>query len=88
MIAVYSGDRAWRLAVEHLLRTAGVATRAASRPAELAKCLSDGRVRVVVVGPAAEDASGAAKVITSQATIHASPGDSTEDVGRRAMALP
>lgn len=86
MIAVYSGDRAWRLTVERALRTHGAVVRAASRPAELAKCLADGVVRVVLVGPAGEDGADAAKVVTSaQTVIRTSPGEATEDVVRRAM---
>lgn len=87
MIAVFSADREWRLAIERELKTAGVAVRSASRPAELAKCLSDGRVRVVVVGPSADDTTGAVRTVTSQAVVHTTPGEATEDVARRAMAL-
>lgn len=87
MIAVYSGERAWRLAVEQALRTHGVAVRSASRPAELAKCLADGVVRVVVVGAGANDLVGASAAITSQTVLDTTPGESTESVVRRALAL-
>ncbi len=87
MIAVFSADREWRLAIERELKTIGVAVRSASRPAELAKCLSDGRVQVVLVGPSADDAAGAARTITSQAVVNATPGEATDDVARRAIAL-
>ncbi len=85
MIAVYSGDRTWRLAAERLLRMQGVVVRAASRPAELAKALADGAVRVVLVGPARADGADVAKVVTSaQTVVHTSPGEATEDVVNRA----
>jgi len=87
MIAVYSGERAWRLAVEQALRAQGVRVRVASRPAELAKSLSDGVVRVVLVGPGDDDQAGAAKAVTAQAVLRTSPGESTESVVRRAMEL-
>ncbi|WP_396206257.1 hypothetical protein [Gemmatimonas sp.] len=87
MIAVYSGDRAWRLAVEQALRAHSVAVRSASRPAELAKCLADGLVRVVVVGAAADDHVSAGATITSQGVLTTTPGESTESVVRRALAL-
>lgn len=86
MIAVYSDERAWRLAIEQALRAHGVAVRSASRPAELAKCLADGVVRVVVVGAGADDRAGAAAV-TSPVVLDTTPGESTESVVRRALAL-
>jgi len=88
VIAVYSGDRGWRLALEKALRAQGVTVRTASRPAELAKSLADGVVRVVLVGPTADDHADADRVVTpAQTVIRTSPGESTEDVVRRAMAL-
>ncbi len=86
MIAVYSSDRGWRLALEKALRSQGVTVRTASRPAELAKSLTDGVVRVVLVGPAVDDGADADRVVTpAQTVIRTSPGESTEDVVRRAM---
>jgi hypothetical protein len=87
MIAVYSGERAWRLAIEQALRAHRVAVRSASRPAELVKCLADGVVRVVVVGAGAEDRAGAGAAITSQVVLDTTPGESTESIVRRALAL-
>jgi len=88
VIAVYSGDRGWRLALEKALRAQGVTVRTASRPAELAKSLADGVVRVVLVGPTADDHADADRVVSPSLTvIRTSPGESTEDVVRRAMAL-
>lgn len=45
---VYLTDRAQRLALDRTLRAAGLTVRLASRPAELAKALADGRVRAVI----------------------------------------
>ncbi|WP_306523559.1 hypothetical protein [Gemmatimonas sp.] len=85
MIAVYSGDRTWRLAVERLLRAQGVAVRTASRPAELAKALADGAVGVVLVGPATADGADVAKIVTpAQTVVCALPGEATNDVVHRA----
>ena len=88
MIAIYGGDRNWGLAVERVLRAAGVATRVASRPAELAKCLSDGRVHVVVMGPDMADMAGAAQAITAPVVLNAKTRASPDAVGRAARAFP
>lgn len=48
MTVVYLSDRAQRLALDRTLRAAGLTVRLASRPAELAKALADGRVRAVI----------------------------------------
>jgi hypothetical protein len=90
MIVVYSGDRAWRHAVEQALSARGVPARIASRPAELAKSLADGVVRAVLVGPGSDDHAVVAKAVTAfaaiaVAVIRTSPGESTESVVRRAM---
>jgi hypothetical protein len=44
-------------------------------------------VRVVVVGAGADDLVGASAAITSQAVLDTTPGESTESVVRRALAL-
>lgn len=86
MIAIYSADRVWRAAVEQQCQAHGVAARTASRPAELAKCLVDGAVRVVIAGDAEAHAQ-AAKVVAMHHLILTSPGETTEGVVGRAMAL-
>lgn len=48
---VYLTDRAQRLALDRTLRAAGLTVRLASRPAELAKALADGRARAVICDP-------------------------------------
>ncbi len=86
MIAIYSADRAWRAAVEQQCQAHGVAARTASRPAELAKCLVDGAVRVVLADTADSHAQ-AAKVVATHHLILTSPGETTESVVRRAMEI-
>lgn len=87
MIALYGTDRTWRGALEQALRARGVQTRGASRPAELAKCLADGTVRLVVAD------AGAAAQLTLQGTIDESalltttPGETMESIVHRAMVL-
>lgn len=87
MIALYSSDRPWRLAVERALRAAGLTVRSATRPAELAKCLGDGAVRLVVAGPASADAADARRTAGALALHVTAPGDTTDDVVRRALAF-
>jgi hypothetical protein len=87
MIAVFSGERSWRTAIEQAIKANGVPVRTASRPAELAKSLTDGAVRIVVIGPHAGDLAASEKAVTSQMVIRTSPGETTESVVRRAMEL-
>jgi len=89
VIALYSSDRPWRLAVDGALRAAGLAVRSATRPAELAKCLADGAVRLVVTGPARCDAADAQRTAGALPLHVTAPGDTTDDVVRRALeAMP
>lgn len=93
MIVLFAQDRAFRAAVDRALRAAGVTVRVASRQAELAKALSGGASRVVVVGPSPDDhvmvqAVCAAMPVTDAAAItliNTTPGDTIEDVVRRAL---
>ncbi len=94
MIVLFAQDRAFRTAVDRALRAAGAVVRVASRPAELAKALSGGASRVVVVGSGHDDhaivqAVCAAMPATDAASltlIHTTPGDTIEDVVRRAFS--
>ncbi|BAH39579.1 MAG TPA: hypothetical protein DGD08_14500 [Gemmatimonas aurantiaca] len=48
LVVVYLDDRTQRLAYDRALRAAGYGVRLASRPAELAKALADGRAQLLV----------------------------------------
>lgn len=87
MIAVYSGDRAWRTDAERRLRARGVPVRVASRPAELAKCLADGAVAVVLAGPDPQVAREVASAVTTQHLVTAQAGDSMDDLVERASSF-
>lgn len=66
LVVVYLADRTQRLAYDRALREAGHVVRLASRPAELAKAVSDGRVTLLVH----DDASPVDEAIRSRvATI-------------------
>lgn len=86
MVAVYGTDRAWRTTLEAALRGQGVLVRTASRPAELAKCLNDGAVRLVIAAPTERPpaSDGAAP---HGPWIQASPGETAEALVHRAIGV-
>lgn len=86
MVAVYGTDRAWRTTLEAALRGQGVPVRTASRPAELAKCLADGAVRLVIAAPTERPpaSDGAAP---HGSWMQASPDETAEALVRRALGL-
>jgi hypothetical protein len=81
IVAVYGTDRAWRAALEAAFRRRGVSVRTASRPAELAKCLADGAVPLVVTAEAGPVAAATTR------WMHASPGETADALVHRAMPL-
>ena len=87
MIAVFSTDRGWRQPLEAALREHGHEVRSASRPAELAKCLGDGRVQLVIAGPLAGEADAAKRTAGRCPVISATPGDTMERIVHRAEAV-
>lgn len=87
MIAVYSSDRAWRQRIEGWLSTHAVAVRSASRPAELAKCLTDGRVVGIVAGPQPSDVADAARSGGSVPLVTSAPHETVENLGARVLQL-
>jgi DNA-binding NtrC family response regulator len=87
MIALFGTDRRWRTALEAALRSEGLQVRTASRPAELAKCLTDGAVRLVISTPDERERDLARRTVGSHALLTTSPGDTMEHIVRRAMAL-
>lgn len=87
MVAVYSADRAWRTAVEGAMRAHGVSVRSASRPAELAKCLADGLVRVIVTDAAPDAWRDVQRVATVQGAVCAAPGETMESIAHRALGM-
>ncbi|WP_396223489.1 hypothetical protein [Gemmatimonas sp.] len=87
MIAVFSTDRGWRQPVEAALRERGHEVRGASRPAELAKCLGDGRVRLVVAGPLAGEVEAAQRTAGRCPVISPTPDDTMERIVHRAEGV-
>ena len=93
VIVLFAQDRAFRAAADRALRAAGATVRVASRQAELAKALSGSASRVVVVGPLHHDhaimqavcAAMPAADAASITLIHTTPGDTIDDVVRRAF---
>jgi hypothetical protein len=86
VVVVYAGDRTWRTNLDAALREAGVHTRLASRPAELAKGLADGAPRLVVAGPTD---SGAAAVMAARARCavqHSAATDAPAAIVRLVLA--
>lgn len=87
MIAVYSTDRGWRQPLEAALREHRYEVRSASRPAELAKCLGDGRVQLVIAGPLAGEGDAAQRTAGGCPVICTSPADTPERIVHRAEAV-
>lgn len=92
MIAVFSHDRAFRVAVDSALRAAGVRVRLASRQAELAKALTGDDVRALIVGPLPEDRAAADTVCagTGRTTLpvrNTTPDEAIGEIVRRALDL-
>lgn len=87
MVAVYSADRAWRTSLEREIRAHGVSVRSASRPAELAKCLADGVVHVIVTDAAPAAWRDVQRVATIQGAVCAEPGETMESIVHRALAM-
>lgn len=86
VVVVYSGDRAWRTTLDAALREAGVHTRLASRPAELAKGLADGAPRLVVAGPTVGDAAAVTAVRARCAVQHSAAEDAPAAIVRQVLA--
>ena len=96
VVVLYAADREFRRQGDALLRAAGVHTRVASRPAELAKALRVGLPSVIVLG---DDHTGSmADVLTSALApvlaacpatpvMHRAPGESIEMIVARALGV-
>jgi DNA-binding NtrC family response regulator len=72
-VVVALSDRAARTELARALEDAGCRVRTASRPAELAKALRDGVVRLVVIGDHADDVAFTTPLRTGVGAVGAVP---------------
>jgi hypothetical protein len=91
VVVLYGADRELRRQGDALLRSAGVLTRVASRPAELAKALRVGRPTLIVLG---DDATGSAAALApvlavspAMSVMYQAPGESIGRIVARALGV-
>ncbi len=91
VVVVYAADRELRRQGDTLLRAAGVHTRVASRPAELAKALRVGMPALIVLGDHADEHVQAvlAPVLAASpamCVMYQAPGESIGMIVARALS--
>jgi len=84
VVVVYLSDRAQRLAYDRALRAESYTVRLASRPAELAKALADGRALVVIHGA---ECPGDGVVADTVATLTVGVDETPSSILQRVRAL-